>query len=294
VNLSLSARQPFSFRSVVNSHGWVQLVPFRFDEESSILTYIDHLASGRVVELKISEIDEGLSVGMNGRFTKAEQKEIADKVSWMFGLDMDFSAFYEAARHEPKLVNAEKLARGRVLRSPTLFEDVIKTILTTNTLWAATKRMTAAVVDQFGETLPDDPARRAFPTPERLARTTEGTLRTKTKLGYRAPYILATAKAVASGQIDLEPLKTSMLPTLDLRKELLKISGIGPYAAANLLNLLGRYDFLPVDSWAMKMVSHEWYNGQPVGQKEVEAAFADWGQWKGLAYWFWDWKYNNE
>ena len=55
--------------------------------------------------------------------------------------------------------------------------------------------------------------------------------------------------------------------------------------------LLERYDFLPVDSWALKLVSHEWYDGGPVGQAEVEAAFAHWGQWKGLAYWFWDWSY---
>jgi 3-methyladenine DNA glycosylase/8-oxoguanine DNA glycosylase len=53
--------------------------------------------------------------------------------------------------------------------------------------------------------------------------------------------------------------------------------------------ILGRYDFVPVDSWAMKMVSHEWYGGEAVGQAEVEAAFERWGDWKGLAYWFWDW-----
>jgi 3-methyladenine DNA glycosylase/8-oxoguanine DNA glycosylase len=52
--------------------------------------------------------------------------------------------------------------------------------------------------------------------------------------------------------------------------------------------ILGRYDFVPVDSWAMKMVSHEWYGGEAVGQAEVEAAFGRWGEWKGLAYWFWD------
>ncbi len=39
----------------------------------------------------------------------------------------------------------------------------------------------------------------------------------------------------------------------------------------------------------MKLVSREWYNGEPVGPKEVEAAFERWGKWKGLAYWFWDW-----
>jgi DNA-3-methyladenine glycosylase II len=91
--------------------------------------------------------------------------------------------------------------------------------------------------------------------------------------------------------LDLESLKTSDLPTLELRKKLLDIKGVGPYAAANLLMILGRGDFIPVDSWAMKLVSHEWYDGEPVTPKQVEEHFEAWGEFKGLAYWFWDWKY---
>jgi hypothetical protein len=40
-------------------------------------------------------------------------------------------------------------------------------------------------------------------------------------------------------------------------------------------------------------VSYEWYDRQPVGRAEVEKAFADWGKWQGLAYWFWDWAYHH-
>ena len=76
----------------------------------------------------------------------------------------------------------------------------------------------------------------------------------------------------------------------ELRKQLLSIKGVGPYAAATLLMLLGRYDFLPVDSWSFKLVSTEFHGGNPVGKAEVEAAFEQWGEWKALAYWFWDWE----
>ena len=184
---------------------------------------------------------------------------------------------------------AAQRAQGRILRSPTLFEDVIKTILTTNTLWAATIRMNNNLVAQFGAPLAADPTRNAFPKPERLADTNEETLRAQTRLGYRAPYVLELARKVSSSELDLEALKTASLPTPDLRKRLLAIKGIGDYAAANLLMLLGHYDFVPVDSWALKMVSQEWYGGEPVGRAEVEAAFEDWGAYKGLAYWLWDW-----
>jgi 3-methyladenine DNA glycosylase/8-oxoguanine DNA glycosylase len=222
---------------------------------------------------------------------KAEKDEISATVTWMFALDMDFSEFYKLARTEPKLAQARKKAQGRVLRSPTLFEDVIKTILTTNTLWAATKRMNANLVGQFGDPLPADASRHAFPTPQSLKSVPEAVLRSETRLGYRAPHIPDLAQHVVSGELDLEALKTSHLPTSELRKALMKIKGIGPYASANLLMLLGHYDFLTIDSWALKMVSLEWHAGDPVKPADVEKHFEKWGKWKGLAYWFWDWSF---
>jgi N-glycosylase/DNA lyase len=178
-----------------------------------------------------------------------------------------------------------------VLRSPTLFEDVLKTIATTNTTWGGTIRMIDALTKLYGQALPADPARRAFPTPERLAGVDADSLRAEVKLGYRAPYVLALAQDVASGALNLEALRDSDLPTPDLRKRLLAIKGVGAYAAANLLVILGRYDYIPVDSWAMSQVSREWYDGRPVSEKEVNAAFERWGAWKGLAFWCWEWSH---
>jgi 3-methyladenine DNA glycosylase/8-oxoguanine DNA glycosylase len=287
--LTLPAKPPFSFRSVIYSHGWMQLAPFAYDEAAASLSWVDRLPSGRVLEVRAREAPGGIALETIGRLIKAEQSGLEARASWMFGLDMDFSEFYARARKEPKLAGAEKSARGRILRSPAFFEDVVKTILTTNTLWGATKRMTANLVTQFGEPLPSDPDKHAFPTPARLAAAAEAQLRTETRLGYRAPYILELAVRTAAGDLDLEALRTSDLPTPELRKELMGIKGVGGYAAANLLMILGRYDYLTVDSWARKMVSQEWYGGGPVDTPEVEAHFEKWGKWKGLAYWFWEW-----
>ena len=149
MKFSLSARPPFNFLSVVNSHGWRQLAPFSYDENTNTLYYILLLSNGRVIELKMNDTGNGVSVETE-KLDKTERKEVTNKVGWMLGLDMDFSRFYAASRREPKLAAAKKRALGRVLRSPTLFEDVIKTILTTNTLWTATKNMTRKLVDEFG------------------------------------------------------------------------------------------------------------------------------------------------
>ncbi len=291
MEFTVETRPPFSLAAVVGSHGWVQLAPFSRDEGHGGLTRVERLESGRVVQMAVGEVPGGAQVTVDGPLGEAERDELAGKVAWMLGLDQDLSGFYTLARGEPRLAHVEGRAQGRLLRGPTLFEDVVKTILTTNTTWASTIRMNGALVDLYGDPLPVDPARRAFPTPERIAATDEESLRSAARLGYRAPYVLALAQAVASGDLDLEALKTSDLPTADLRKRLLALKGVGGYAAANLLMILGRYDFVPVDSWAIKLVSHEWYGGEPVGQTQVEDAFERWGRWKGLAYWFWDWSY---
>jgi len=292
VKWTLSARPPFFLPAAVRSHGWIQLAPFhREDEEGTAFTYVRELDSGRAVEMRVTGAPGGVSVEVDAALTQDEQAALSRDVAWMLALDLDLSEFYELVRDEPKLAHVERRAQGRVLRSPTLFEDIVKTILTTNTAWGGTKRMVSAVVSQFGAPLPGDAGRHAFPGPERLATSDEETLRNETRLGYRAPYVLALARAVAGGELDLEAYKTSDLPTPELRKEMLALKGVGPYAAANLMVLLGRYDFLPVDSWALKVVSHEWHGGQPIGATEVEAAFEHWGAWKGLAYWFWDWSY---
>ena len=292
MRLTLPACPPFSLPAVVKSHGWIRLAPFRGDEHTGGLTYVERLDAGRVVEMLIQETTGGVSVEVDGKLSESEREEVTRDVEWMLGLEQDFSAFYALARDEPKLAHVEGKAQGRILRSPTLFEDVVKTILTTNTSWTGTIRMVKALVAHFGSPLPADPTRHAFPTPDQLAATDEATLRSAAGLGYRAPYVLELARSVEA--LDLEALKAADIPTTQLRQRLLAIKGVGEYAMANLLMILGRYDFVPVDSWALKMVSHEWYGGEPVGRTEVEAAFERWGEWKGLAYWFWDWSYTGE
>lgn len=288
MELTLVAESRFSLTAVVNSHGWIQLAPFAGGDDGAF-SYVTRLSNGRVLGYQSAPLDGGLSVSTEAALDEEEVDELGQQVRWMVGLDQDLAPFYEHVREHPKLGHVVEEARGRLLRSSTLFEDVVKTILTTNTTWAGTRRMTSNLVAQFGEALPDDGARKAFPTPQRLAQTSVETLREESGLGYRAPYVLALAQAVDRGELDLEALKHGELSTPELRRELLKIKGVGNYAAANLLLLLGRYDFIPIDSWALRMVSQEWHEGEPVGPAEVEAAFAEWGEWKGLAYWFWDW-----
>ena len=73
MKFNLLARQPFNFHSVVNSHGWLQLAPFRFEDD--VLHYVDYLSSNRVVEYRISESPDGVQVETD-KLNQAEQNEI--------------------------------------------------------------------------------------------------------------------------------------------------------------------------------------------------------------------------
>lgn len=59
---------------------------------------------------------------------------------------------------------------GRIVRSPTVFEDVVKTLCTTNCSWGATQRMVGALLEHLGRRAPGScpagAAGRAFPTPD--------------------------------------------------------------------------------------------------------------------------------
>ena len=288
MNIPLAAPQPFSLKALLHSHGWIQLAPFAAEDPYQEFTYSMQLDNGRVLSCQVQPAANGLLLSVDGTLSPVEEAQIMAILAWMLDLDRDLEPFYAIARQEPKLAGVIENAQGRILRSATFFEDAVKTILTTNTAWSGTKRMVRTLVDSYGRPLPVDTAQRAFPTPSELAAADVEALRQEAKLGYRAPYVSELARRIDSGDLDLEAYKTSPLPTPELRQELLAIKGIGPYAAANLLMLLGRTDYIPIDSYALKVVSDEFHNGRPVNAADVEAAFARFGQWKGMAFWFWD------
>lgn len=297
VRLALRPEAPFDFAATAYSHGWVVLAPNEWEGETETVRRVHRLEGGTVVLLEMRaspETDGGGESGPGVEVTvrapealgPTERKEIRAAVTRMFRLDEELSEFY--ALCEERGGRWERVPRGlgRLLRSPTLFEDVVKTILTTNVQWGGTKRMARELVRAYGDPYPEDPDRRAFPAPEAIAADSPEAFGAAVGLGYRAPYVHEVAARVASGELDLEGLAESDLPTTELKRELLAIKGVGPYAAATLLMLVGRYDELAVDSVFREFVSERYFGGERPGDAEARAVYEPWGRWKYLAYWF--------
>jgi N-glycosylase/DNA lyase len=93
----------------------------------------------------------------------------------------------------------------------------------------------------------------SFPTRKALAQATVKDL-LKCNLGYRAPYILNTAKLVNSTQFDLAAL--AQLPYVEGRRYLLTLKGVGPKVAdCVLLFSQNKLEAFPVDVWIKRIVT---------------------------------------
>ena len=273
----------FSFIHTVTGHGWSALLPFEYDGTTGTLDYVfrgPH--SGKPVSVSIRE--EGKIIRLESASKKkADREEILQAVGHILRFDDDLDDFYVTVGKEETLAWAERLNAGRLLRSNTVFEDLVKTMCTTNCSWALTKNMTANLVGKLGEAAAD--GKLAFPTPETLASVSEDFFRSEIRAGYRSPYFVELAETVAGGKLDPEAWLVSELPTAELKKEIKKVKGIGDYAAENLLKLLGRYDGLALDSW-LRAGFYKKHNREKVcPDKKIEKHYGKFGKWKGLAMW---------
>jgi 3-methyladenine DNA glycosylase/8-oxoguanine DNA glycosylase len=97
--------------------------------------------------------------------------------------------------------------------------------------------------------------------------------------------LLELAERVAAKQLDLEAWRVSSLSTEELFEEMRGIKGVGAYAAGNLLKLVGRYDYLGLDSWVRSQYYKLYHGGRKVKDSTIERRYAPYGRWRGLFFW---------
>src|SRR5438094_8200443 len=273
--------EPVDLKRTLLSHGFVELPPMRLDEDVPLLELTLAL-NGKARTIEIGPGRRGrarvtvLGRGPSGRTAD----ELVARVRHVLALDEDLSDFYELVAGDPDLSWASAGA-GRMLRAPSVHEDVVKTICTTNTAWSATRRMVTALVTNLGTPAPG--GRHAFPTAEAMAGADERFYKEVVRSGYRGPYFRAIATDVAEGRLDLELLLDPELPDDEVTERLLALPGVGPYATAQMLMLLGRYSRLILDSWSRPKYAQ--LNGRKATDKTIERRFRRYKQYAGLAFW---------
>jgi 3-methyladenine DNA glycosylase/8-oxoguanine DNA glycosylase len=284
--------RPIDLWRTIVSHGIASLPPMFVDETARRLTVTLAVPRGRprVVELDGNAHGVGLATVVGRAPGRDALAYLEATLRRVLRLDEDLSAFYEVAAADPDLAWVTAGA-GRMVQAPTVFEDVVKTVCTTNCSWSLTERMVNALVAHLGEPATGAPAqgyeRRAFPTPAAMASVGLDFYRDVVRAGYRGPYLSSLARSVASGDVDLEELArpSGVGPSDDeVEARLLALPGVGPYAAAHIMMLLGRYSRLILDSWTRPTYARL-VGRRLVSDATIERRFRRFGPYAGLAFW---------
>jgi N-glycosylase/DNA lyase len=277
----------------VRSHGWYDLPPFVWDAEKRTLGFrflegefpvqvvVAARASGLVATAAAAgdapspsyPFEENLPVSSN----VPSRAALLGALQRVLDLKAELSSFHSLCAGDPRFAWIARRGAGRILRAPTLFEDAVKVLATTNCTWGLTKVMVRNLIERFGRSGAFPPA--AFVAGLR-ARELE-----KLKFGYRAPYLAGFADRVASGALDLSGWEDAARPGEDVEKEIRAQKGFGPYAADTLGRLLGRHGKLGLDSWSRKKVSTLRFHGRKVSDARVARLYAPFGAHAGLAFW---------
>ena len=277
----LDAPEGFSLRHCIESHGWYDLLPFRYNENAGALTYTFISARGgepSTIEISASG-ETGIEVLTDG-IGKAETKRVLAR---LFRFDEPLDEFYGLIEGRPGLEWAGEVGAGRLLRSATVYEDLIKTICTTNCSWGLTKKMVTNLVEMLGEKSPS--GERAFPTPAAMAAAGVGFYKDEVRAGYRSLYLQELAEAVEGGGFETGAWVTGDCSTEKGCGGRKKVQGRGAYAAENLLKLLGRYEGLALDSWLRSGFYKKHNKGKTCPDSKIERHYKNFGRWKGLAIW---------
>jgi len=281
--LTLAVPKPFDLPRAVCSYGYYMLAPNQWDATNQALHTVLRDASAAKVTCTIDQPGgrdaPKVRLQCDRQLSRADARCVKQQVSRMLRLDEDFAAW---RRLHPE---AWRARFDRLFRSATLFEDVVKTMTGCNVTWPNTIRMNAYLCEHVGQG--------AFPTSAQLASVEPDWLKRQCKVGYRAQRIVDLARDVESGRLDLAVFEGSDAATDDLAKALQSIHGIGAYAAANLCQLLGRYDRLAIDSETyrhFREVHGMATPDTPAAVKRLHAKidrhYARYAPYAFLAYWF--------
>jgi 3-methyladenine DNA glycosylase/8-oxoguanine DNA glycosylase len=279
--LTIQTPGDYRFLRDVCSYGYFLLAPNVWDPDDRTLTRPLNLDGG-VATLTIAQPDNRkgspLKIAADRALTRSERGEAKRQVTRMLRLDDESVADFH--RTDPRW---RKSGKGRLFRSPTPFEDIIKTVTSCNVTWPSTVNMNKRLCEVVCP---------AFPTPGQMSRKRPATLRARCGVGYRDQRMVDLARLAVRGELDLDRLEDPAISDDDIGATLLSLPGIGPYAAANIMMLLGRYSRLAIDTETIRhgkaVLGHTGSDASI--RKKLEAHYAPFGEHKFRSYWFevWD------
>lgn len=195
-------------------------------------------------------------------------------------LDEDLAGIEDRLRNDRVLRRALPSTTGIALLCQDPWECLISFIVSAFNNIPKIELSVGRLMEQFGGRGADRGSR--FPRPEALESASARSLRA-CALGYRAPYVAAVARLVASGGFDLERPRFLIYP--EARRLLLTLPGVGEKVAdCVLLFAYGKREAFPVDVWVKRAVERWYFAGRTVSEARIrEFAHGRFGPLAGYA-----------
>jgi 3-methyladenine DNA glycosylase/8-oxoguanine DNA glycosylase len=271
----------YDLTTTCHMHGWRHLAPFAWDEARHALTFAC-LVDGAAVDVVVAQHRRAVAVTVlsHNDLKSGAKRRLDAMIRRSLGLDVDTAALLAVARRAGSAsVPLIRRGVGRLLRSPTLWEDAAKTLFTTNCSWTLTERMCAGLCSERFSA-PTPLGRHPFPPPARIAPLPPARLRAMVPVGYRAAALRALAAIFARDPL-LGGLEVGALDYSRALTTVLALRGFGPYASAHLLLLANFCDAIPMDSAVGSYVRQHFRTRNPQAflarRYEVWRPFRWWG-----------------
>jgi len=277
-NLKIDLKKiKFSLRKTVLSHGWVNLPPYKYDYANNTL-HRTEVINGNLTELLISQKENFIKVKIKSKekLSISDKSEIKRNIHNIFQLDIDFSEFCDLTKKINKRINHYvKAGGGRFLTGNSLFEDVVKTLFTTNTTWNRTVNMTKSLISQFNKVKYGTPMIYGFPAYCEFRSIKPSRVIKDLRFGYRNEYLKNIINEFLENEGFVYEDKQAVI------KELRRVKGIGKYSIAHIKCLMGIFDEIPVDSEVIKYAK---LKGIGHNEKLIAKHYQKYEQYAFLAY----------
>ena len=174
----------------------------------------------------------------------------------------------------------------RLRRQPDPWECLVSYICSANKSVEGVRASVEEIAEALGEPLELDGDRRhAFPSVERVLESGEEGL-AELELGLaKHRKIVAAARDIAEGRLDLEGLAAPGVHYGEARLRLMGCEGIGPKIAACIsLFALDKLEAFPVDRWVRRAIGSHYFGGRvPADEKLAAWALRTFGPYAGYA-----------
>ena len=217
------------------------------------------------------------------------ENDIQQTVKNYFDLNRNYEKIKEQlSKIDQNMKKSIEYGNGIRILNQDLWETIISFIISANNNIPRIKGIIERLSEKYGDEIKyKENKYYTFPTPEQLKNVTVEEYR-KLGLGFRDIRLYETTKMILNKQVDIENMKNNP-NTIEVREELLKLSGVGPKVADCILLFsdLKRFEVFPIDVWVRRVMNELYIKNEDetkVNKKQIEKiANEKFGDLAGLA-----------